>query len=306
MTWKVQIRHMLLDKELWGYVDDSEILAEDATEARKAEFKKNSQKALTAIIMATSSSQIYVVQSCETPDDAWRKLQGHFEKGTLASKLHLRKKYFRMEMEEGADVETHLRNMKEVTERLAAMGSPVAEEDQVMTLLGSLPPSYGPLVTTLGAQLDKVTWLDVEHALMDEQFRNHGKKTSSRDTALVGARVKSFGRPRKKNIKCYSCGKPGHFKYECPNRKADDGQKQGHSAKTAKEETEDMEVAFHAPAGKTEAGQKTTWIIDSGASCHMTWDLSIMYDYKAFEEPDAVYLGDGYSVKALGVGKVLE
>ena len=164
---------------------------------------------------------------------------------------------------------------------------------------------YGPLVTTLGAQLDKVKWLDVEHALMDEQFRNHGKKTSSRDTALVGARGKPFGRPKKKNIKCYTCGKPGHFKYECPNRKADDGQKQGHSAiKTAKEEPEDMEVAFHAPAGKTEAGQKSTWLIDSGASCHMTWDLSIMYDYKAFEEPDAVSFGDGYSVEALGVGKV--
>ena len=92
---------MLLDKELWGYVDGSKILAEGVTEARKAEFK-NSQKALTAIIMATSPSQIYVVQTCKTPDDAWRKLQGHFEKGTLASKLRLRKKYFRMEMEEGA------------------------------------------------------------------------------------------------------------------------------------------------------------------------------------------------------------
>ena len=47
--------------------------------------------------------------------------------------------------------------MKELTDRLAAIGSPIAEEDQVMTLLGSLPTSFSPLVTTQGAQLDKVT-----------------------------------------------------------------------------------------------------------------------------------------------------
>ena len=35
-------------------------------------------------------------------------------------------------------VEKHLRKMKELTDRLAAIGLPLAEEDQVITLLGSL------------------------------------------------------------------------------------------------------------------------------------------------------------------------
>ena len=32
--------------------------------------------------------------------------------------------------------------MKEITDKLALVGDPISEEDQVVTLLGSLPSSY--------------------------------------------------------------------------------------------------------------------------------------------------------------------
>ena len=32
MTWKFQMRHLLMAKDLWKYVDGSAVLAEDATE----------------------------------------------------------------------------------------------------------------------------------------------------------------------------------------------------------------------------------------------------------------------------------
>ncbi len=40
-------------------------------------------------------------------------------------------------MKEGTSIEKHLKRMKELTDRLAAIGAPIAEEDQVVTLLGS-------------------------------------------------------------------------------------------------------------------------------------------------------------------------
>ena len=188
MTWKIQMRHLLLDKELWSYVEGTEEIAEDATAEVKAKFNKNSQKALTNIVLAMASSQIYLIQNCEKPNDAWKKLQEHFEAGTLATKLHLRKQYFRMEMEDGSSVDSHLRAMKEITDRLAAIGSPISEEDQVMTLLGSLPSSYAALVTTLGAQVDKITWSVAEHSLRDEETRRKGTNSTSETTttALFG------------------------------------------------------------------------------------------------------------------------
>ena len=75
----------------------------------------------------------------------------------LANKLFLKKQYFRMEMKEGMSVEEHLKCMKELTDRLAAIGAPISEEDQVVTLLGSLPYRYSTLVTALEARSDGVT-----------------------------------------------------------------------------------------------------------------------------------------------------
>ena len=101
MTWKFQMWHMLLDRELWGLVEGSEMSDADSSEGRQIMFKRSSQKALTALIMAMFSTQIVIVQSW------WclEKTAGHFEKGALASKLHLRKRYFWMEMAGGTRVE---------------------------------------------------------------------------------------------------------------------------------------------------------------------------------------------------------
>ena len=102
MTWKFQMRHLLLANELWGIVDGSEVLAEDATAGVRAEFAKRSQKAFSTIIMAIDASQLYLITSAEEPTSAWNALRSHFETDTLANKLMLKKQYFRMEMREGA------------------------------------------------------------------------------------------------------------------------------------------------------------------------------------------------------------
>ena len=39
-------------------------------------------------------------------------------------------------------MEAHLKEMKELTDKLSSVGALIPEEDQVVTLLGSLPLSY--------------------------------------------------------------------------------------------------------------------------------------------------------------------
>ena len=46
--------------------------------------------------------------------------------------------------------------MKELTDILVAIGAPIAEEDQLVALLGSLPKSYTMLVTGLETRIDNV------------------------------------------------------------------------------------------------------------------------------------------------------
>ena len=202
MTWKFQMRHLLLAKGLWGLVDGTETLAEDANAAARAVF--------STIIMAIGTSQLYLVTTCESPKDAWDALRGHHERGTLANKLMLKKQYFRMEMKEGTAVETHLKAMKELTDRLAAIGAPVSEEDQVATLLGSLPSPYATLVTALETQLENLTLASVQQSVLHEERKLCGSSRSESEGALIGKQRTRRG------VKCYECEQYGHFRRDCP------------------------------------------------------------------------------------------
>ena len=65
------------------------------------------------------------------------------------NKLMLKKQYFQMELKESTSVKAHVKNMKELTDKLAAINALISEEDQIVTLLGSLPSNYSTLVTAL-------------------------------------------------------------------------------------------------------------------------------------------------------------
>ena len=98
------------------------VLAEEAIHTTQRTFCDNSQKALSTIVMAISTPQLYLVTSCESPRDVWDTLRSHFEHGTLANKLFL-KKYFCKEMKEGTSMEAHMKEMKELTDKLASIGA---------------------------------------------------------------------------------------------------------------------------------------------------------------------------------------
>ena len=78
-TWKFQMQYLLLAKGLWGHVDGSAVLAENANAQAQAEFERKSQRAFSAIVLAVSTSQLYLITSCEQPRNAWDTLRNHFE-----------------------------------------------------------------------------------------------------------------------------------------------------------------------------------------------------------------------------------
>ena len=130
--------------------------ADEASAKDKQEHDSTAAMALSHIVLAVSDELLYLITECETSKAAWDKLQAHFERDSLANHLFLNKKYFRTVMDENESIESHLKHMKEITNKLAAIKAPVCEEDQVATLLGSLPDSYDTLVTAPKAHVETI------------------------------------------------------------------------------------------------------------------------------------------------------
>lgn len=174
-----------------------------------------------------------------------------------------------------------------------------------MTLLGSLPQGYSTLVTALEAR-ENVSLGYVQQALIHEEQKLNGEfKQSSATGGTDGRRASALVGKHKTVLKCYGCGEAGHLRRDCPNNKEGYHKKSDHKAKPAEEKSSDKEPdgdgAFVASA---KSSGMERWLIDSGASSHMTHERKLLTDYQKFEKPEKVCLGNGRTVEAVGVGNV--
>ena len=205
-----------------------------------------------------------------------------------------------MEMRERTLIEDHLKQMKELTDKLAAVGAPISEEDQVVTLLRSLPTSYSSLVTALEARSGgDISLSYVQQALIHEKQKRNGQSYGSKgETALFGASNKF---QYKKKVKCFNCKRFGHCIKNCPSLIKPDSSGLGYKAKVVEAE----ESAFHGVSGPSvKHPLEHQWLIDSSASNHMTRERMILADFKELDSPEKDGIGDGRTVDAVGVGNV--
>ena len=102
------------------------------------------------------------------------------------NELQLRRKLFSLKLKEGESVHQHIKTMTEAFEALAVIGDAVTEEDQVVYLLASLPPSYDiMLVTALEAQSENVP----KWELVTERLRHEEQKQKEKTPADSGRKV---------------------------------------------------------------------------------------------------------------------
>ena len=105
--------------------------------------------------------------------------------------------------------------MKELTDKLSSIGAPNSNEDQVVTLLGSLPSSFSTVVTALEARVDGLTMDFVQQQLIHHERKlkaQESKPEALHDSALVGAQ-------KRKPPKCWACDEIGHIQRFCPKQK---------------------------------------------------------------------------------------
>lgn len=174
-----------------------------------------------------------------------------------------------------------------------------------------------------------------DHHQNDNQAAAYHTQDSNQPTE--NGLIKSNNQNRFSTIICTFCKNKGHSWKECRKLKADQERKkkfgqsrnnrpnnhqQSHPNQTEnncsantrlykptnsklneQQPNKQSSGAFNARAHNFSAG-KYSWIIDSGASNHLTPYREFLSDYEEFETPHSIIIGDGNSLQAYGQGKV--
>ena len=89
---------------------------------------------------------------------------------------------FTIKMQEGDDLMAHINHVKELADQLTSFEVPVREEDIVMTLLESLPPSFDNLIIALETlRLEDLTMAFVTARMMHEVTKRKEKESHGDD-----------------------------------------------------------------------------------------------------------------------------
>lgn len=111
----------------------------------------------------------------QDPVIVWNTQAAQFQKKTWANELALRRKLYSLQLKENQSVQQHIKEMKAVFEKLSIVGDPIKEEDRVVHLLASLPPSFDLLVAALEASEDVPKMEMVTERLLHEEIRQKEK-----------------------------------------------------------------------------------------------------------------------------------
>lgn len=314
-TWCFNMRLYLESHDLFEHADGTaEFPGENANAEVRRKFTSDAKKAWTHICLSIEPEYQIHVRDTKTAKAAWDALKNQFARESLLQKVRLRQQYYSCRFRSGDNMLEHISHLRSLHDQLKEMGVNVEDKELAMTLLASLPEEFKPLITALDAVDDEnISYEKVKNMLLNDVDRTSDSKTAEDAFSAKrgwGQRGKQYNRNDKKNNvpvfkgKCHKCQEKGHYARDCPKQKKNtenpNQKKKNGSLYTAKGDddlfTED-EALF-----TSDLVYDSEWIIDSGATQHMTCEKDQLSNYVEFKQPCTVNLGDNRSILAYGKG----
>ena len=328
--WKTLMEDMLYSKDLYDPIEGDTAKPADKSDA---DWKKMNRKAV-ALIRQWLDLSVY--PHVETEIDAnkmWEKLKELYERKNVQNKAFLIRKLVNMKYKDGDSMAEHMSIFQNTVNQLTTAEIKLDDELQALLLLSSLPDNWEVLVVTLtnSAPSGKLKMSTVKESMLNEEARRKERGligSSSKSEALVTesrgrsqsrnfhrrdnseSRSKSRSKSRtRKEVICYHCGKAGHIKRNCRFLKRDQSRERDED----KEKKNDKDTTAVASVNNVYivcddnsinlACQDSTWIIDSGASYHVTPRRDFFSSYSAGDF-GMVKMGDEGVCKIIGMGDV--
>lgn len=328
--WKIVMMSHLKGKDLWDYVISPKIDKEVVTVAKEGATIEDtkvedvwlvkSEQAKTIMYCSMDAQQIAATGICESAYDLWRKIKENHEGAISTLKSTALAGFLSLKYMKNESIVNYSGRFENALGKLEAADHTVDEKTKLWVFSNSLPQHLKLTVQMFTMAFPEGT---VSELISQLKIQHHADMT---DTDRRGAAYHTQEKPqqssdskplpnRKSNITCNYCKKQGHMWRECRKLKSDNErkkkfgqQKQFQNQNEQPKKTNNYDKpkpsgAFSANMHELSEG-KYSWIVDSGASSHMTPYQEFLVDYEMFETPHPIIIGDGKSLEAYGSGKM--
>lgn len=316
-VWKAHMKNIMEAKGLWDAVQSETVATTKETQAR------------ALLTSALSDDNQMKVINCDTAHKIWKRLEALYENKTSFEKEHLLSKLHSYKITSASGISNAISDMESIAAKLKLLGEDVSDESLMSAILRALPKSFSTFISIWkGTAKSERTIDNLLSRLMSEM-----EDQDTEEKALVAGRMR-FQKGRRQgrfnNIQgnqgkeCHYCKKKGHFKKDCFKLKRDQessgstnwrsngrrnnqGRPQNRSGSRGRFNQGSNGGQIRAgPVTALVASDRvvTTWVVDSGASVHMTPNKHWLDDYRTLEEPVKIGIANQQCIQAVGVGNI--
>ncbi|KAL5751221.1 hypothetical protein ACOSP7_025824 [Xanthoceras sorbifolium] len=320
--WKMKMRAILVKDNCLAVIGDR---PKEITDDSK--WDEMDGNAVANLHLALADGVLSSIVEKKTAKEIWETLTKLYKAKSLHNKIFLKRRLYTLRMAKSSTMTNHINTLNTIFSQLTVLGHKIEENERAELLLQSIPDTYDQLIINLTNNIlvEYLVFDDITAAVLEEENRRKNKedrstssqhaealtmvKGRSTERGLSGSQNRGRSKSRsKKSIKCYYCGKKGHVRSECWNRKKNGDNRaseslgsQGCVASTS----DDGEVLCSEGTASSEGRKRfaDVWFLDSTATWHMTSRREWFHKYKPISR-GSVFRGNDHALEIADIGTI--